>query len=100
MDCKAIGFNRRGCMPIFYIQVTAKWKQRSGDKKFYPETSVKMVYKGPASGPEDATSAAKLKARFFKEAVKGEPGESMIKTFTITSFTLLHFMGYENDPGI
>jgi hypothetical protein len=88
-----ITVNHKGCLPIFYVQITAHWRTSYNSKKFEPKTSIKMVYKGlPKIVVTD-----KLKRSFFKTHFNDSKKvtDTINNTFAITDYKLINFLGYE-----
>ena len=95
MDLKEIKPNSRGCLPIFYVEITARWRKTYNSKKFEPSVSHKMVYKGLANVKPHGDE---LKKRFFRECNISKPSEIIFNTFEVQKYELLQFLGYENQP--
>lgn len=95
MELKDIKPNSRGCLPIFYVEITARWRKSYNSKKFEPSITKKLVYKGLANIKPHGNE---LKSRFFRDCNIKKPSEVIFNTFEITKYTLLHHCGYENEP--
>lgn len=82
-----------GCLPIFYVQITAHWRTTYNSKRFDPSITIKMVYKGLPK----IQATEKLKKAFFKEYFKDSKKvtDTINKTFAITDYKLLKFLGHE-----
>jgi hypothetical protein len=102
-DLTTIGQSECGRMPIFYLEVSAKWKSKQNQKEFDLAVKLLIVYKGPG---QPLTSSKgwmdQMKKIFFTEYLlkTKEPSEIQKSTFTIVSFKPLKFLGYENEPGL
>lgn len=83
----------KGCLPIFYVQITAHWRTSYNSKKFDPKITKKIVYKGLPK----IHVTEKLKKTFFKEHFNDSKKvtDTINSTFAITEYKLLNFLGYE-----
>lgn len=85
--------NKNGCMPIFYVQITAHWRTTYNSKKFEPKITLKIVYKGLPK----IQATEKVKKTFFKNHFNDpkKVSDTINSTFAITDYKLLKFLGYE-----
>ncbi len=88
-----ITVNNRGCLPIFYVEITAHWRTTYNSQRFDPKVNLKMVYKGLPK----IQVTEKLKKDFFKNHFNDpkKVSDTINKTFAITEYKLLKFLGYE-----
>lgn len=99
-DLKKITLNERGCRPIFYMAVRAKWINKKGSKTFEPEAVQTLVYKGLPKDIE-IKFCKDLKERFLRDHPQANKNnEAQYNSFEVVSWELLVHLGYEVEPGI
>ncbi|QCW20355.1 hypothetical protein [Flavobacterium phage FPSV-S1] len=95
MDFKSITKDSRGCLPIFYVEVSAHWRKSLNTKKFEATATVKLVYKGLPN----IAATKKLKKDFFRYHNDGKKvSDITLGTFVITEYKILAHLGYERQP--
>lgn len=92
-DINQITASDKGCLPIFYVQITAHWRTSYNSKRFEPKATHKIVYKGLPK----IQVTEKLKRTFFKEHFNDSKKvtDTINNTFAITEYKLLKFLGHE-----